>query len=68
MKEIPESKIAKHLWDDDRRIHWNKAEIIYKEENRIIRKMKVGIHQNNRTGHLLTKLRHKFHIAPYITE
>jgi hypothetical protein len=47
MGEIPKSKTAEHLSDEDHRIQWNKAEITQKEENRIIRKLKrVSIHQN----------------------
>jgi hypothetical protein len=40
MGEMSESKTPEHSWDEDRRIQRNKTEIIYKEDNRIIRKLK----------------------------
>jgi hypothetical protein len=31
-KEISNSKIAEHSWDEEHRIQWEKAEIIHKGE------------------------------------
>jgi hypothetical protein len=42
MGEISKSKTAEHVYEDHR-IQWNKAEIIHKEENRIIRKLKESV-------------------------
>jgi hypothetical protein len=44
MGETSKSKIAEHFWDEDHRIHRNKAEIIHKEENRITRKLGVTVY------------------------
>jgi hypothetical protein len=43
MEKISKSKIAEHSWDEDHKIQWNKAEIINKEEKRIIRKLKESV-------------------------
>lgn len=45
-----QSKIAEHWWAKDHRIKRNKADMMHKEANRIIRKPKksVIIHQNNK--------------------
>jgi hypothetical protein len=40
MEDVSKPKIAEHSWDEDHSIQWNKAEIIHKEEKRIIRKLK----------------------------
>jgi hypothetical protein len=50
MGEISKSKVTEHSWDDGNRIQWNKAEIIHKEEKRIIRNRKESVF--NRTGHV----------------
>jgi hypothetical protein len=34
-----ESKIGEHSWDKDHRIERKKTEIIYKEDNKVIRKL-----------------------------
>jgi hypothetical protein len=57
MGELFKSRIAEHSWDEDHRKQWNMTEIIHKEENRIIRKLK------EQADRPLTQHRRKVHMA-----
>jgi hypothetical protein len=61
MGAIFKSKKADHSMGEDHRIQWEKAEIIHREESRVIMKLKELVFI--RTNHQSTKPRREFIVA-----